>query len=204
MPGNPKKRQRRERFIDWASRPEAIDELCSAIGNGGNLTEWSRINDFAFSTVRQWISDDPFRAAMYCRAREDRGDHLFDGLEKLVDTPLPRVDGKVDAGAVQHLRLQVETKKWIASKLNRKYAESISVDPPSVNTYRSQEQEERSIYSFSDKELRDMIIHHSKLPPDTVLTNEMLVEIIAQSEQRFQGCVMRLGQMRESNTGPSA
>ena len=192
MAGSPAKRKRRERFETWSSHPAAIDELCTAIGNGASLTEWSRINDLPFSTVRQWIADDALRASNYARAREERGDHMFDQLEKLVDAPLPKVEGRIDPGAVQHRRLQVETKKWIAAKLNRNYDDSLSVyerrDPPV--------DKRENLYDLSNAELRDMILREEGLSSDTELTNEVLLNIIAKHERRVLSIFSQLADER--------
>ena len=80
----------------------------------------------ACATAMEWLRDHADFADLYARAIEQRADWLAEDIIDLSDQPLPRLDdGRIDGGRVQQMRLQVDARKWIASKLwPRKYGEA--------------------------------------------------------------------------------
>src|SRR4051794_27323432 len=74
---------------------------------------------------RRWIAKNPEFEEAYERARRLHIDAHMDGLTDLADTALG-----LDAAGVHAVRLAVDTRKWIASKvLPNRYGEKI---PPEV------------------------------------------------------------------------
>ncbi len=55
--------------------------------------------------------------ALPCEWAEMLAHDLAQDALEIADAPVPVVDGKMDADAVQAKRLQVETCKWLASQL---------------------------------------------------------------------------------------
>lgn len=138
------RKARRARFEAWvADADAAINELCEYVlegGFNGHLAGFCRDKRFPYNSVLNWVNESGPRAAMYARAREDRSDALAEetldlaatdcsvpimgDVEKVVDGELKilhvEVGRKVDNGKVNHLKLQVDTRKWLASKLKPK------------------------------------------------------------------------------------
>jgi len=70
------------------------------------------------STFNLWLNDDAELAADYARAREDLIERMAQEVLELSDVDVGlQPDGKRDWAAVQKHRLQVDTRKWLLSKL---------------------------------------------------------------------------------------
>ncbi len=115
-------------------RPSAYTEaIASAIllrmSHGETLTAICKGEDMpASSTVRLWAVDDKPAgfSARYARAREMQADAI---AEDAVDI----ADGDPAADAAK-TRLKVDTRKWLASKINpAKFGERSRVDTTAVN-----------------------------------------------------------------------
>lgn len=75
---------------------------------------------------------------MYARAREDQADTLADQIIEIADTPMLGIKTKTDeegnvettqGDMIEHRRLQVDARKWIAAKLKpRKYGERLNTE----------------------------------------------------------------------------
>jgi len=73
---------------------------------------------------------DPELKSQYKQAQEDRADKLVDDLLELVDAPIPEhLDGGERVAYVNHLRLKLDTRKWIACKFRPgMYGDRTTVD----------------------------------------------------------------------------
>lgn len=70
------------------------------------------------STFNDWLNDDADLAAEYARAREDLIELLASDLIDIADRPVGMTDsGSTDSGAVADKKVQIDTRKWILSKL---------------------------------------------------------------------------------------
>ena len=70
------------------------------------------------STFNLWLNDDAELAADYARAREDLIERMAQEVLELSDSDVGlQPDGKRDWAAVQKHKLQVDTRKWLLSKL---------------------------------------------------------------------------------------
>lgn len=70
------------------------------------------------STFNLWLNDDAELAADYARAREDLIERMAQEVLELSDVDVGlQPDGKKDWAAVQKHKLQVDTRKWLLSKL---------------------------------------------------------------------------------------
>ena len=77
----------------------------------------------------QMIKNNPEFRAAYEKAVEDRADRLAEEIIELSDKELPDgLEGSMASAWVQQKRLQVEARKWVASKLKPKtYGDRIDV-----------------------------------------------------------------------------
>ena len=87
------------------------------------------------STLNHWLSDDAELAADYARAREELHEFIAAEIVAIADAPVPSNEkGGLDPGAIQKQRLQVDTRKWLLSKLApKKYGDKIEVSGDSDN-----------------------------------------------------------------------
>lgn len=112
--------------------------LLDHIVAGGSLQSFCRPREFSYNTFKRWIEASPARVAMYAGAREDRSDWQAESLAELsrrdCSTPVFDSEGrevgrKVDPAAVQQLKLEIDSLKWIASKMKPKvYADRLDVN----------------------------------------------------------------------------
>ncbi len=81
------------------------------------------------STFMLWVDQTPELTERYARARHDLIEKLAAEAIAIADQPPPLTpDGKVDNGAVQAMRLQVDTRKWLLSKLApKRYGERVTL-----------------------------------------------------------------------------
>jgi hypothetical protein len=87
------------------------------------------------STFSRWVDEDAILAENYTRAREDLIELMANEVLELSDKDVGlQPDGKKDWAAVQKHKLQVDTRKWLLSKLApKKYGDKLEVsgDPSS-------------------------------------------------------------------------
>lgn len=123
-------------------KEETAITICTRLAAGEPLVKICREEELPHvSTVYRWLAaNDSFRD-MYARAREDQADTLADQIIDIADEdPAVVFEDKatvggeevdivrIDSAAVQHQRLRVEARKWIAAKLKpRKYGEKIEL-----------------------------------------------------------------------------
>jgi hypothetical protein len=70
------------------------------------------------STFCRWVDDDAILAENYTRAREDLIERIAAEIMEISDKDVGMaVDGKRDWAAVQKHKLQVDTRKWLLSKM---------------------------------------------------------------------------------------
>jgi len=87
------------------------------------------------STLNHWLNDDADLAADYARAREELHEFIAAEIVAIADAPVPSNEkGGLDPGAIQKQRLQVDTRKWLLSKLApKKYGDKIEVSGDANN-----------------------------------------------------------------------
>lgn len=66
----------------------------------------------------------------YTAALEDRADFLAWQIEMLADSPMPQgMDGASKSAWVQHLRVKLDARKWLAAKMApKRYGEKLEID----------------------------------------------------------------------------
>jgi hypothetical protein len=87
------------------------------------------------STFSRWVDNDATLAENYTRAREDLIERMAQEVIELSDSDVGFLpDGKKDWAAVQKHKLQVDTRKWLLSKLApKKYGDKIEVSGDPAN-----------------------------------------------------------------------
>ena len=80
-------------------------------------------------TFNGWVDGDPELAERYVRAREELIEFIASETLLIADAPVGSTDsGSTDTGAVQKQRLQVDTRKWLLSKLApKKYGDKLEL-----------------------------------------------------------------------------
>jgi hypothetical protein len=81
------------------------------------------------STFMLWLSQDSALAESYAQARENFVERIAQEVMELSDVDVGETpDGRKDWAAVQKHKLQVDTRKWLLSKLApKKYGEKIEI-----------------------------------------------------------------------------
>ena len=80
------------------------------------------------STFLLWVSQDSALAEKYAHARENFIEKIAADLMDISDQDPEIVDGKKDWAAIQKHKLQVDTRKWLLSKLApKKYGDTLKL-----------------------------------------------------------------------------
>ena len=118
------------RPVKWPPEHPVWQEIIGRVSAGKALS--TVLADPGYPT---WVSfhammdqDDKLRAA-YEKAVQDRADKLADEILQLSDEPMPEhLEGAMASAWVQQKRMQVDARKWIASKLKpRTYGDRIDM-----------------------------------------------------------------------------
>jgi hypothetical protein len=95
--------------------PEFAESICEHIANGGSLTDWCAVPGHpGYSTITDWLRDDPEFSAKYTRAREDQGDFYAEKVVATAEDCLP------DVVEIQRAKLKIDAYKWRAGNLKPK------------------------------------------------------------------------------------
>lgn len=119
-------------------------DICERIASGQALVRICRDETMpGITTVYRWLIEREEFRDMYTRAREDQADTLADEIQTIADEPMlgerVTVKGKgkkrtrevVTGDMIEHRRLRVEARKWIAAKLKpRVYSERQTLQNP--------------------------------------------------------------------------
>lgn len=111
------------------------DEVIAWIEQGNNLSDWCRLpGKVDRSTVHRWAEKDTEFAQRLARARDTGCDEIAEDTVRLAASkPMTYVDAagneRVDPGAVQWHRLQVDTRlKLLACWQPKKYGNKVGVE----------------------------------------------------------------------------
>lgn len=119
------------------------DAICERLANGESLVAICKRDGMpAASTVFKWLTERPAFSERYARAREAQADTLAQEILHIANTPQKGVivttkewgEEIRTADMIEHRRLQVDARKWIAAKLApKKYGDKLEVggDPSS-------------------------------------------------------------------------
>ncbi len=114
--------------------------ILKRIADGESLREICKTEDLPTAeTIRVWLADDEAFSAQYARAHVEQADYWVHRIKEVVTAKPDMVDAaeggdtnhkaggsRVDTGYVAWQKLQADTYKWFASKLNpKKYADKV-------------------------------------------------------------------------------
>lgn len=89
------------------------------------------------SVIRTWREQHEWFSIQYARAVEDRNDFWAAEIKDIADTPQEGVKTErsekfgaktIRGDMIEHRRLQVDTRKWLLSKLDRRYKDKVDVN----------------------------------------------------------------------------
>ena len=100
------------------NKSELIGLVLSGMRGGLSAFKACEAAGLSQSTFNLWVNEDAELAAEYARAREDLIERMANEVLELSDVDVGlQPDGKRDWAAVQKHKLQVDTRKWLLSKL---------------------------------------------------------------------------------------
>ena len=107
--------------------PELAQQICDLVAGGMAFKHACAECGVTGRSGRNWLKIYPDFVGLYQDATEDRGDDIVDELLELVD----KLDPTSPNAQAEFLkvRLQVDTRKWIAGKMRpKKYNDRLIVD----------------------------------------------------------------------------
>lgn len=112
--------------------PELVIELCQYLAEGESLrTVCARENMPSISTVFIWLRDKKEFVEQYARAKEAAVEAMAEDILDLSDGAIDIIKSgaeKKSSALAQAVRLQVDTRKWIMSKLKaKKYGDKVDL-----------------------------------------------------------------------------
>jgi hypothetical protein len=105
--------------------------LCEQISEGKSLSSALKTSEGmpSYQLVMLMLRNNPEFRAIYEKAVESRADRLAEEIIELADQEMPDgLEGPMASAWVQQKRMQVDARKWVASKLKPKtYGDRIDV-----------------------------------------------------------------------------
>ena len=100
------------------------DKICERIASGESLRNICRDEGMpSASSVWLWLNQHTDFSEQYARAREERENNYFDELIEIADGVVP------DAAEVSKARVQIDTRKWVLSRMNpKKYGDKVQTE----------------------------------------------------------------------------
>lgn len=103
----------------------AIENILNLVERGLSAFKACEQAGIPRKTFEDWTEKDEVLSARYTRAREKRADHIFEEMLQIADTPLiTKTETTKEWGveektfdAVDHRKLQIETRKWMLGKM---------------------------------------------------------------------------------------
>jgi len=113
----------------YENKEEICDMVLSGMRSGLSAFKACEAAGVHQSTFNVWLNQDSALAADYARAREDLIERMANEVLELSDSDVGlQPNGKRDWAAVQKHKLQVDTRKWLLSKLApKKYGERLEI-----------------------------------------------------------------------------
>jgi len=114
---------------------ELADKICEMISNSAHgLRKICDDNNISYAIIKVWLKTNPEFLAQYEKAKQDQCDVLADEILAIADNKDDDYTqgefGKVgNSTNVARARLQIDARKWIASKLKpKKWGDKVDVD----------------------------------------------------------------------------
>lgn len=110
-------------------RARIADLVLVGMGQGLSAFKACEVAGVPHSTFMGWLDEDANLADRYTRARENLIERMANELLEISDKDVDIQDGKRDWSAVQKHKLQVDTRKWLLSKLApKKYGDKVGLE----------------------------------------------------------------------------
>lgn len=111
---------------------EKANEICHELSQGISLRTVCLAEDMpAAGTVFRWLSENKEFQEQYARAKEESADAMAEEILTLSDGAIGVIKSgaeKKSSALAQAVRLQVDTRKWIMSKMKpKKYGDKVDV-----------------------------------------------------------------------------
>lgn len=116
---------------------EMGDAICQRMCDGESLRQICKDESMPYmSVVMRWARDIPEFQEHYARAREDLQAHWAEQILEIADSPLMGIKTEtkgeevktITGDMIEHRRLQIDTRKWLLSKLApKKYGEKVDL-----------------------------------------------------------------------------
>lgn len=103
---------------------ELATVICERLSKGESLTKLAKDNMMPdAATIYRWLNDNISFCEMYARAKDESADFMVDEMLEIADTKA--FDRETAAAA----KVQIDTRKWIASKLKpQKYGDKQQIE----------------------------------------------------------------------------
>lgn len=110
-------------------REKISAKVLEGMRNGLSAFKACQAAGVAHSTFLGWVNDDATLADNYAHTREDLIERIASEVMELADSEVPETgDGKRDWQAIQQRKLQVDSRKWLLSKLApKKYGDRLEL-----------------------------------------------------------------------------
>jgi hypothetical protein len=100
---------------------ELADKICSLVVEGKSLMKISKELCFDLSSFFEWIGRHKDFSQKYARAKIEQADTFAEEILEISDETIEKdALGRRDAGHINHNRLRVDSRKWLASKFKPK------------------------------------------------------------------------------------
>jgi len=115
-------------------RSKVTQMVLDGMRNGLSAFKACQVAGVPQSTFSRWCDDDATLAESYARAREDLIERMATEIMEISDQDVGITDGKKDWAAVQKHKLQVDSRKWLLSKLApKKYGDKLELSGDNEN-----------------------------------------------------------------------
>ena len=109
-------------------RQALTDAVLQNMRDGNSLRKSCLLAGVKIGTFLDWVAKDAQLAEQYARAREILLEYHAEEILEIADEAVGSTEsGATDSGAVQKQKLQIDSRKWILSKLApKKYGDKIT------------------------------------------------------------------------------
>lgn len=127
---------------------DLADRICAELAQGKSLRTVCASDEMpALQTIFNWFKSKEGFVGQYARAKEEAADAYVEEMQDLADNV------QVDKDAINKARLQIDTRKWVSSKLKpKKYGEKLDMTTngkdlptPLLNAIRNNDSDTQSI-----------------------------------------------------------
>lgn len=135
---------------------ELADKICECLADGQSMRTVCAQEDMpAMSSVFKWLRENEEFSHQYAKAKEESSDAMAEDLLNIADTPVMgeiktiKPDGTVEIKQDEmlgHRRLQVDTRKWLMSKMKpKKYGEKLDLTGEQTITHKFKDMDDEQL-----------------------------------------------------------